>query len=355
MKRRTFLRVIGGASAATLADYERLLADFKPADDIARRVAGHPRRVLGRTKQEISVIGFPGLALIHEDQEKSNLAVKRAFDRGLNYYDVAPAYGRDGECEIKLGIALQQMARQDYFLSCKTKARDKEGSRQELERSLQRLKTDHFDLYQMHHLVTADEVKQAFAPGGAIETFRAARDEGKAKWLGFSAHSTRAALEALKAFDFDTVMFPISFAEYYLRDFGKEVLDLAAERGAAVIAIKPMCMGAWPKDVPRAREWWYRTTETAEEVSLALRFSLSLKGVISGIPPSFVELVDKAITAAVDYRPATTADRDQLRELAKKCESVFIREDERGRNSTAGNHRAPYPDHPQDCHEGAWS
>jgi aryl-alcohol dehydrogenase-like predicted oxidoreductase len=353
MKRRSFLRMMGGAATASTIGIERLLADFKPTDDISSRVAGLPRRILGRTQREVSIVTFPGLALMHEDQEKSNAAVKRAFEHGLNYFDVAPAYGRDGECEIKLGVALQQLQRPDYFLSCKTKARDKEGARVELERSLERLKTDHFDLYQLHHLVTADEVKRALGPGGAIETLVAARESGKAKWLGFSAHSTRAAVEAMRAFDFDTVMFPISFAEYYLRDFGRQVVEVAAERGAAIIAIKPLCMGAWPKDVERTRNWWYRTTETPEEIGLALRFSLSLKGVVTGIPPSFVDLVDKSIAAANLYQPATTADREQLRDLAKKCESVFVREDERG-SSTASHHRSPYPDHPQECGLEAW-
>lgn len=353
MKRRNFLQMMGGAAGAGMIGFERLLADFKVSDDITRRVAGLPRRVLGRTGQEISIVTFPGLALMHEDQEKSNAAVRGAFDKGCNYFDVAPAYGRDGECEIKLGAALQQLPRDEYVLSCKTKARDKEGARVELERSLERLKTDHFELYQLHHLVTVDEVKRALGPGGAMETLLAARESGKAKWLGFSAHSTRAAVEAMRAFDFDTVMFPISFAEYYLRDFGREVIEVAAERGAAVIAIKPMCMGAWPKEVERTRQWWYRTTETPEEIGLALRFSLSLKGVVTGIPPSFVDLLDKAIVAANDYQTATLADRNQLRELARQCESVFIREDERG-NSTASNHRSPYPDHPESCGLEAW-
>lgn len=333
MKRRAFLRMVGGAGVGALS-LERLLADFKPADDITRRVAGLPYRKLGRTEQEISIIGFPGLALSHEDQEGSNRAVKKAFERGLNYFDVAPAYGRDGECEIKLGIALQQLERKQYFLSCKTKARDKEGARLELERSLERLKTDHFDLYQLHHMVTPQDTQRAFGPGGALETLLAAREQGKVKWLGFSAHSSRAALDALKAHNFDTVMFPISFADYYLRDFGREVLDLAAEKGAGVIAIKPMSMGAWPQGVERTRQWWYRTTETPEEVSLALRFSLSLKGVITGIPPSFVDLVDKAITAAGSYQPATTAEQGELRELAAKCQALFTREDNLG-NATA--------------------
>lgn len=348
MKRRTFIQLVGGAAGASVSGVERLLADFKPADDITRRVAGLPRRILGRTQQEISIVGFPGLALARESQESANAAVKRAFERGLNYYDVAPAYGKDGECEIKLGVALQALDRRQFFLSCKTKARDQAGARAELQRSLERLKTDHFDLYQLHHLVTVDEVKRALGPGGAIETLRAAREEGKTKWLGFSAHSTKAAVAALRGFDFDTVMFPISFAEYYLRDFGREVIDLAAEKGAVVIAIKPMSMGAWPQGMTRTRDWWYRSTETPEEIALALRFSLSLKGVIAGIPPSFVELLDRAITAAGSYQPATTADKDQLRELAAKCQSIFIREDTQA-EGTAKLEGLPYPDHPQDC------
>jgi predicted aldo/keto reductase-like oxidoreductase len=342
MKRRDFVSLMGGAAVIPV---ERLLADFRPADDIARRVAGLPRRVFGRTKREISIVGFPGLCLSRINQEESNAAVKRAFQRGVNYFDVAPAYGQDGECEIKLGPALQQLNRGDIFLACKTKARDKESSRLELERSLSRLKTDHFDLYQMHHLVTQEEVKHAFGPGGAIETFKAARDEGKIKWMGFSAHSTRAAIEALKAFPFDTVMFPISFADFYIRDFGRQVIDLAGEKGAAVIAIKTLSMGAWPKGAQRTRDWWYRTAETQEEVNLALRFSLSLKGVAAGIPPSWVDLLDKIITAGGAYKPATTADLDGLKILAKSCEALFTAEGLKGDGASL-DHRGPYPDHP---------
>ena len=348
MKRRAFVRMAAGAAGAGLAGIERLLGDFRTADNISQRVAGLPRRVLGRTGRQVSIVGFPGLALSHETQESSNAAVRQAFERGVNYFDVAPAYGKDGECEIKLGGALEQLDRGQVFLSCKTKVRDKEGSRAELERSLRRLKTDHFDLYQLHHLVTLGDVRRAFGPGGAMETLLAAKKEGKARWLGVSAHSTKAALAALEAYPFDTVMFPISFAEYYLRDFGRDVLEAAADKGAAVLAIKPMCMGAWPRDMQRTRQWWYRTTETPEEVALAMRFSLSLKGVVSGIPPSFVELLDRAITAGAAYEPATSDDRERLRELAKSCLALFLREDRMG-DEAAGHRGIPYPERPYDC------
>jgi aryl-alcohol dehydrogenase-like predicted oxidoreductase len=204
-----------------------LVSEAEAAAGAARGVM--PRRRLGRSGPEVSVVAFAGLALTHYEQEECTAGVHRAFDRGLNYYDVAPAYGRDGICEIRLGVALQGLKRSDYVLTCKTKARDKDGCRQELERSLTRLKTDYFDLYQLHHLVQPEDVTRALGPGGAMETILKAKEEGKVRGIGFSAHTTKAALEALRGFDFDTVMFPISFAEYYTTGFGKEVLTLAKE------------------------------------------------------------------------------------------------------------------------------
>ena len=130
---------------------------------------------------------------------------------------------------------MQGLQRSDYVLTCKTKARDQEGCRKELDRSLARLKTDYFDLYQLHHLVKPEDVKQALGPGGAMETILKAKADGKIRGIGFSAHTTKAALEAMRGFDFDTVMFPISFAEYYARGFGKEVLALAKDKGTAVL------------------------------------------------------------------------------------------------------------------------
>ena len=96
MKRRSFLKLVGSAAGASSLGLEKLLGDFKPADDIVGRVAGLPRRVLGRTKREVSTMVFPGLALMRLDQDGSNRAVREAFDQGVNYYDNAPAYGKDG-------------------------------------------------------------------------------------------------------------------------------------------------------------------------------------------------------------------------------------------------------------------
>ena len=351
MNRRSFLKTIGGVAGTGALGAQVLRGVNAVASESLRHVAvGLPRRVLGRTGERISVVGFPGLALMHYDQAACTAGLHQAFDQGMNYFDVAPAYGRDGECEIKMGIGMQGIDRSRVFLACKTKMRDKEGARLELERSLKRLKTDHFDLYQMHAIFTPEEVKQALGPGGAVETFLKAKEEGKVRYFGFSAHTTKGALAALNGFQFDTVMFPISFVDYYRMDFGKPVLDLAAQQGVGVLAIKALSKGAWPQGAERTRKWWYRTTETQDEVNLAMRFALSQPSVAAAIPPSFLDLVDKAMAAGRTFQPISSAESAKLRAMADDSLSLFRAAEER---VACGG--SPATSWGQDCPHHGWS
>jgi len=338
MKRRDFLKFVGATTGAAALTDSDILASFGPPAP-EEKVDGMPRRVLGRTGRSVSIIGFPGLALSQKeyDQARCTQALHDAFARGVNYFDVAPAYGR-GLCETRMGIGLQGIDRSRIFLACKTNKRDKEGSLRELEQSLNVLKTDHFDLYQLNHLRAAEEVKQVTGPNGALETFVKAREQGKVRHLGFSAHTTVAALEALKAFKFDTVMFPINFVEYFLHGFGKEVMELANLQGAGLISIKLLSHGSWPQGSERRRQWWYRCTETEQEAGRAVRWTLSLKGLVAGIPPSWLDLVDKAIEAAKAYQPATDSDVAELKRVAASSLPLF--DDKEGQAALA------YPDCP---------
>lgn len=346
MKRRSFLQAVGGATGGLALGIDKLFGAEQPIPE-ADRVAGLPRRVLGRTGVKLSVVGFPGLALIHYDQPAATAGLRSALERGVNYFDVAPAYG-NGECETKMGIGMEGVDRDSYFLSCKTKKRDKAGAREELERSLQLLKTDHFDLYQLHHLRWRDEVEQALGPDGAIQTLLEAQKEGKVKYLGFSAHTSKAALQVMKGFRFDTAMFPINFVEQLNHGFGKDVCELAKEQGVAVLSIKAMSLGGWPTGVERTRKWWYRSVEEPQDVSLAIRFALSQPNVVSAIPPSYLDLLDKAIDAARDLRTITDAEVQRLSEMAQSCTSIFQKDE-----AQAMWHHAPKtPRFASNPHEG---
>ena len=326
MKRRTFLKTVGTVAGGIAAGFNPVFAD--PADPTRKLIShpsGLPRRILGRTGQAISIIGFPGLALARTPQPEANAAVRSAFDQGMNYFDVAPAYG-NGKAEIAMGPAIAALPRGQIFLSCKTKKRDAAGAMQELEQSLQRLKTDHFELYQRHVMATAADVKEAFGPGGALETLVKAREQGKVRWLGFSAHTKEAALECLRHFKFETVMYPINFVEHYTHQFDPEVLTLARESGAAVIAIKPISAGSWkPGEQKTRNNYWYKALEDQQEINRAMQFTLSLDPVVAAIPTSFVDLNERSILAGRAFRPATSADLESMRALAEKYSPLFPR------------------------------
>lgn len=341
MKRRSFIKLMGGAGAAVVAESAFGMSSRSPG----RHASGMPMRVLGRTGFKVSIIPYGGLGLTHADQAQGTASVRRALDKGVNYLDVAPAYG-NGDAEIKMGIALEGVKRDSYYLGCKTKKRDAAGAREELERSLIRLKTDYFDVYQLHHIVKPAEVEQAFGPNGVMEMVLQARKEGKIRAIGFSAHTTKGALQIMRGFKFDTVMFPINYVEYFTRDFGRDVLKLAEEQGAAVLSIKTMSAGTWAKDEKRNRQWWYKSLEAQEEINLAYRWTLSLPGVVMGYPPSWLDLQDKAIEAGIAWKPASAADAEQIKQMALNGGSLFKREEDSVALGTTP--RAYYPDFPHE-------
>jgi predicted aldo/keto reductase-like oxidoreductase len=348
MKRRSFLKIAGGvAGSYFIGATTKLRAAETETKESDKKATEFPQRVLGRTDRKISIIGFPGLALTRGSQEEGTKVIHNAFEQGINYFDVAPSYG-NGDAEVKMGIGLQGIDRNKIFLSCKTNKRDKDGAREELERSLSRLKTDHFDLYQLHSITRAEDVQQALGPGGAMETFIKAKKEGKVKHLGFSAHTTKAAISAMKGFSFDTAMFPVNFVEYFKFGFAKEVMELAKEQDVAVIAIKAMAGGEWPNRNERTRDHWYRTLEKDEEIAMALRFTLSQETVVTAIPPGFLDLLEKAIPAGKSYSNITEAETQKLQKMADSAQSVFQRWQERyanGKSSTG----PLYADCPDEC------
>jgi len=203
-------------------------------------------------------------------------------------------------------------------------------------------------LYQLHSITRANDVEQALGPGGAMETFIKAKEEGKVKHLGFSAHTTKAAIAAMKGFSFDTAMFPVNFVEYFKFGFAKEVMELAKEQGVAVIAIKAMAGGNWPDRNERTRDHWYRTLEKDDEIALALRFTLSQETVVTAIPPGFLDLLDKAIPAGKSYSKITEAETQKLQEMADSAQSVFQRWQDRF--ATGKSSPGPlYADCPDEC------
>jgi diketogulonate reductase-like aldo/keto reductase len=262
---------------------------------------------------DLSIIGFGGIVLVGMEQQPANSLVAEVWDNGINYFDVAPSYW-DGEAETKLGLALQPYRKQ-AFLACKTTRRDATGAMEELERSLERLHTDHFDLYQFHAVTSLSEVDAIFAPGGAAESFLKAKKQGKIKHIGFSAHSEEAALALLEQFEFDSILFPVNFVCYSQGNFGPGVVDKAREKGVTRLALKAMAHSPWPSGTDHASrpfpKCWYQPVSDPGLVSKALSFTLS-QDITAAIPPGDVKLFRMAMNLASGFAPLSPEEQQSL-------------------------------------------
>lgn len=295
MERRDFLKsaAIAGGIAPLGAAAKNPLPRRRYKDDV-----------------ELSIIGFGGIVVVGQEQRDAGRDVALSVDRGVNYFDVAPSYGR-GEAEIKLGPALKPY-RNKVFLACKTQERTAEGARRELEQSLQRLHTDRFDLYQFHAVTSMKDVDTILGPGGAAEAFLKAREQGKVRYLGASAHSTEAALALMDRFPLDSILFPVNYVCYAQGDFGPGILARAKEKGVARLALKAMARNRLERGAPRRyRKCWYEPLDEREIAAKALRFTLS-EDITAAIPPGDEQLYRLALDLAAAFQPLSAAERREL-------------------------------------------
>ena len=279
------------------------------------------KRLLGKTGQLLSVIGFGAIVFVNEGTTFARETVARAIDAGVNYFDMGPGYGR-GEAEEKGGPAIEPY-RDKIFLAEKTRQRTREAAAKELRQSLKRMRTDHFDLYQFHAVTTAEEVQTLVGPGGALEAFVQARDQGLVRFLGFSAHTEEAALALMDHYDFDSVLFPVNYVAWHQGNFGPAVLDSAQEKEMGVLALKTLAKKTWT-DGQRER-WvkaWYSPVETYEEAKNALRWTLS-RPVTSCVSPSHAELLWWMIEAEKELVPLTEEEQLVVTQSSEGVEPIF--------------------------------
>jgi len=277
------------------------------------------KRALGKTGKMLSMIGFGGIVVDKASTEQAASRVREAIDYGINYFDVAPSYGN---AEEMLGPALEPY-RKDVFLACKTGERKKDGARRELEQSLKRLRTDHFDLYQLHAVTTLEDVDTIFGKDGALETFVEARDEGKVKYLGFSAHSVEAAMALMDGFDFDTILFPFNFAAWYNGNFGPQVMEKAQKKEMGILALKAMAWRRWEEGEERTIDkTWYKPLTDKEQAREGLRFTLS-HPVTAAIPPGHEDLFSMALKLATDFKAMDKNEIAAIKEKAMKTDPIF--------------------------------
>jgi len=260
------------------------------------------KRRLGRIGHETSVLVYGAAALGDVTQETAEASLAQALDAGINHLDTAASYG---EAELRMGPTVERV-RDQVFLATKSTERRAEDAWRELNRSLELLHTDHIDLWQIHGVCDLPDLDNVFAPGGAIEAFVRAKDEGIVSWIGITGHTEQAPVvhaEALRRHDFDSVLTPVNYHLYTADDTFRDNFDilyqLVQDRDVALRTIKAIARKPWVAD--RALATWYEPFTEPEDIRAAMSWVLGTFPYIAGLATAGeTTLLGKAIEAEAD-------------------------------------------------------
>jgi aryl-alcohol dehydrogenase-like predicted oxidoreductase len=283
------------------------------------------QRRLGRLGHMSSVLIYGGAALGAVDQETADRSVQLALDAGINHFDVAASYG---DAELRLGPWMPRI-RERVFLATKTERRDRDGAWAQINRSLERLRTDRVDLIQLHAVGDLAELDRVTGPGGSLEAAVRARDEGLAAAIGITGHGQQAPAthrEALRRFAFDTVLTPWSAVlrrdPAYRSDYQALVTEVR-EQDVGLMVIKAVARRNWPA-AEHAYATWYEPFDDQERIAAAVTWALSHQEVTGIATPGDVRLLPLVIEAERRLGQTTVADAEAVLAGAGGYSSPFI-------------------------------
>ncbi|MCE5208202.1 MAG: aldo/keto reductase [Chloroflexi bacterium] len=270
------------------------------------------KRKFGRTNHLSSVAIFGGAAFWDIDQTIADTAFEIALQHGINHIDVAPSYGK---AELLLGPWIKRL-RPSFFLGCKTMERTRQGTLTEMKASLQRLQTDHFDLYQCHAVNSMAELDKVTMKGGALEALIEAKNSGFTRFLGITAHGMDAPtvlIEALSRFDFDSVLFPLNFILFTddnYRQAALKLIEICQQKNVGMMTIKSIARGGWGSHEKKQTTWYEPFTDDTM-IQSAVNFVLSHP--VTGIcTAGDTTLQPKVFAACENFHPLHEAEMQNM-------------------------------------------
>ena len=278
--------------------------------DASKATAEMPKRKLGATGVEVSMVGLGGFHIgMQKDEQDSIRIIRSALDRGINFLDNCWDYN-EGKSEERAGKALKEGYRDKAFLMTKLDGRTKKAATEQLEQSLKRMGTDRIDLVQIHEVIRMTDPKRVFEKGGCIEALVEAKKAGKLRFIGFTGHKDpEIHLAMLKAADehgfrFDTVQMPLNVMDAHYKSFEKKVLPVLLEKNIGVLGMKSMGSGIILKSgVVSAVE--------------CLQYTMSLPTSVTITGCDTMGILDQAVKTALEFKPLT---KEQVAALLAKTE-----------------------------------
>jgi predicted aldo/keto reductase-like oxidoreductase len=300
-------------ASATVSAHVASAPTAPPSASASAAAAGVPKRQLGSTGVEVSMLGLGG-AHIGKPELAENEAIslmRAAIDGGITFFDNCWDYN-EGHSEERMGKALRDGYRNKVFLMTKLDGRTAKAAQAQLEQSLRRLQTDVIDLVQVHEVIRMNDPERSFASDGIMGALQAAKKAGKLRFIGFTGHKDPAIhLHMLHAaqkagFEFDTVQMPLNVMDAHYKSFEHGVLPVLLERKIGVLGMKSMGSG----DILKSG------VVSAEE---CLRYALSLPTsvVITGIDSR--QVLEQDLKLARTFVPLSAQEREALLSRTKSA------------------------------------
>lgn len=285
------------------------------------------KRRLGRLGHESSVLIYGAASLGAVDQDRADASIQEALDAGINHFDVAADYG---DAEIRLGPWMPQI-RDRIFLATKTGRRTAEEAWAEINRSLERLQTDHVDLIQMHSVCDLENLDLVTGKGGSLEAAIRAKEEGLAKAIGITGHTAAAPsvhTEGLRRFDFDSVLTPLNYHlstdPAYAEAYARLVAAIEAS-GAALMTIKMIARRNWHDGEEKTYDTWYAPFDEQRYITAATAWLLNGHPEITGLATAGeTRLLRQMVIAERERVEMSAEDAAAILEEVKDYSSPFI-------------------------------
>lgn len=280
----------------------------------------------GRTGHQSTrtLFGAAALAQVSQADADRTLEVLRRY--GVNHIDVAASYG---DAELRIAPWLQRY-RSDFFLATKTGARESKPAMEELQRSLERMKVDHVDLWQLHNLADPIEWDIALSPGGVIEAAIEAKKQGLVKAVGVTGHGLQIAANhrrSIERYDFDSVLLPYNYLTmqkpYYAENFNA-LVEACQQRNIAVQTIKSIAYKPW-LGKEHTHSTWYAPLEDQQDIDRAVHWVLKRPGIFLNTAGD-INLLPKVLDAASRFVENQGPSDEEMQSMVDRLhmEPIFV-------------------------------
>jgi len=270
------------------------------------------KRRLGRTNQESTIVSFGAYSIGILNQDDADAAIQLCLDYGVNHIVIAPGYADSME---RVSSWMPEL-REQMFLGSKTPMRTRDEAWKNIDTIMTRMKVESFDLFQLHAVIDLETLDQVTSPDGALKALTELRDQGLTKWLGITGHGPtvpRTHIEALRRFDFDTIMFPVNASMYKNKQYrqdAEELISICNQNDVGIQTIKMIARGGWG-NLPKDLGTWYDPHRDQEEIDAALWWQLS-QPIHTAPSCGEYKLLGKVLDSAERFKQLDSAEQEHI-------------------------------------------